>query len=473
MKTDRKLALFTLVFLAFAATSFNVAAAPPAPLAPAAQEALDKGIIAARVPDYLLAIRYFEEARKLAPAAPVVFLNLGLAESKIPGRELRAMAWFGAYLSAYPDAPNVAAVREQIGVLEARNRSNLSRLIKSLQGVAIQNANLRDVAKLYAEAGDIAEALKAADLTLTADWKSGAQTAIAEAQIRAGDIAGARNTLAVALATADLIVGDAESKSMGQISIAEAQLGAGDIAGAEKTLAFALRTADLIKDAGYKSHALSEIAETQIKAGDFAGALNALASAQKTASLVEESALNKGPSGDRAKYFIAIAQAMRGDIVGAQKTVELIRDGYHVSNARRVIVIAQAKSGDIAVAQKTADLIGNADHKSQAQKAILVAQAKTGIANAPSAALQSAAGAQPSIQIVVTVSDWLKKLDDENKSNDCPLNTGLFLDLPGQLNSLPSSNNPRTYFDSASAIAEKLVRARNSIVGMLKLQAKK
>ena len=41
----------------------------PAALPPAAQEALGKGIIAAKVPDYPLAIRYFEEARKLAPAA--------------------------------------------------------------------------------------------------------------------------------------------------------------------------------------------------------------------------------------------------------------------------------------------------------------------------------------------------------------------------------------------------------------------
>jgi hypothetical protein len=67
-----------------------------APLPPAAQEALDKGIIAAKVPDYLLAIRFFEDARKLAPDAPIIYLNLGLAESRIPGRELRAIAWFGA-----------------------------------------------------------------------------------------------------------------------------------------------------------------------------------------------------------------------------------------------------------------------------------------------------------------------------------------------------------------------------------------
>src|SRR5258708_27678135 len=113
-------------------------AAAPAPLPSAAQEALNKGIIAAKVPDYLLAIRCFAEARKLAPAAPVIFMNLGIAESKMPGRELRAIAWFGAYLAATPDAPNAAAVKEQISVLEVRNQSNVLRFLKTVQVAADQ-----------------------------------------------------------------------------------------------------------------------------------------------------------------------------------------------------------------------------------------------------------------------------------------------------------------------------------------------
>ena len=108
----------------------------PAPLPAVAQEAVNKGISAAKLPDYPLAIRYFEEARKLAPEAPVIYLNLGLAESKIPGRELRAMAWFGAYLAAYPDAPNAAAVKEQITALDVRNQSAVSRMIKTLEDAA-------------------------------------------------------------------------------------------------------------------------------------------------------------------------------------------------------------------------------------------------------------------------------------------------------------------------------------------------
>ena len=81
------------------------------------QEAINNGIIATKVPDYLLAVRYFEEARKVAPQSPEIFFNLGLAESKIPGRELRAICWFGAYLTAAPDAPNTAAVKEQMKIL--------------------------------------------------------------------------------------------------------------------------------------------------------------------------------------------------------------------------------------------------------------------------------------------------------------------------------------------------------------------
>jgi hypothetical protein len=43
----------------------------PAPLPPAAQEALNKGILAAKIPDYLLAIRYFEEAGILPKLKPI------------------------------------------------------------------------------------------------------------------------------------------------------------------------------------------------------------------------------------------------------------------------------------------------------------------------------------------------------------------------------------------------------------------
>ncbi len=196
--------LLCLVLLSIAQPSSAVAQTnAPAPLAPAAQEALDKGVIAAKVPDYPLAIRYIEDARKLAPNAPVIYLNMGLAESRIPGRELRAIAWLGAYLAAYPNAPNAAAVKEQIAVLDVRNQSNVSRLIKSIEDPPIQTtspnelmytveqinlSNLRQVVTIWARAGDIKAALRIAE-RITGDdyYAKTAHAAIAEAQAKPRD----------------------------------------------------------------------------------------------------------------------------------------------------------------------------------------------------------------------------------------------------------------------------------------------
>ncbi len=277
----------------------------PAPLPSAAQEALNKGILAAKVPDYPLAIRFFEDARKIAPEAPVIFMNLGIAESKMPGRELRAIAWFGAYLAASPDAPNAAAVKEQIAVPEVKNQSNVSNFIKSVQAAASQmrgdkkTEGLTRVAGLWAKAGDITAALHAADLC--EDNKGGKASAyyvVADAQAKSGDIAGAQKT-------ASLISPQPPNTSVARTyivyahsAIAEAQASAGDRTGAQGTFDLALRTSELI------------------------------------------------PALDRTQALEAIAkaQARSGDINGAQKTVNLITDTTYKSMTQR-FVEAEAKSG--------------------------------------------------------------------------------------------------------------------------------
>lgn len=199
MISPGKLALFFLAFLALSDTACNASAATPAPLPTDAQEAVNKGIIAAKVPDYLLAVRYFQDARKLAPAAPIIYWNLGLAESKLPGRELRAIAWFGAYLAATPNASNAAAVKEQIDMLDVKSQSNLSRFIKSVEAAASQlpsgydrDHSLGSVAQLWAEAGDLAGAQKTANLIQPGRSKDRALIPIEIAQAEAGDIAGAQ-----------------------------------------------------------------------------------------------------------------------------------------------------------------------------------------------------------------------------------------------------------------------------------------
>lgn len=283
----------------------------PAPLPPAAQEALNNGIIAARVPDYLLAIRYFEEARKLAPAAPIIHLNLGLAESRIGGRELRAIAWFGAYLAANPDAANAAAVREQIAVLAVKNQSNLSHFITSVQSAAGQmsgykkNEGLQRVAVLWAKAGDISAALNTADLCDDTDsQKSYAYTVVSDVQAKAGDIDGALKTAAMIARNTDDIRRDLTYLGYAHSAIAEAQARAGDPVGAQRTFDYVLRTLALVPD---RSRELGEVVQSQARSGDVSGA-------QKTIELMPDDIYKKFAQDFLAKFDAASAQKARSAV---------------------------------------------------------------------------------------------------------------------------------------------------------------
>ena len=51
-----------------------------------AEKAFQRGVVAAQQGQWTVALRYFEEARKTAPHQPQILLNVGLAESKLPGR---------------------------------------------------------------------------------------------------------------------------------------------------------------------------------------------------------------------------------------------------------------------------------------------------------------------------------------------------------------------------------------------------
>lgn len=110
-----------------------VVVAAQAQLPPASQKALDAGIASAKAGDFPAAIKMLTDARKLAPDAPSIYFNLGLAESKIPGHEARAICALEAYLALSPDAANVAAVRKAIDNLEAAARSNVDKMIEVLK----------------------------------------------------------------------------------------------------------------------------------------------------------------------------------------------------------------------------------------------------------------------------------------------------------------------------------------------------
>ena len=471
----------------------------PAPLPPEAEAAMKKGIIAAKEQEWLIAIQSFQDARKTAPESPVVFYNLGLAESKIPGRELRAVAWFGAYLTASPDAPNAAAVNEFIAGLQIKNQGNLNRLIKTAQDAASQPGNqdyLDDVARLWLEAGDLAAALKTVDLNNSATNSDGfasnkgeALSRIAAAQAKAGDMAGARKTFESALQAADIIqsayikgslqrdialtqansgdIGGAQKtvasinysafsgdvKSSDQSMIAEAQEKSGDVAGAKETLAAALKIAKLkiansSRDANDKCDALMEVVKLQLKLGDIPGAKETLAGILKAWNALEDRQLKATEAGlvGQLYYDFAKAQLKAGDFAGARESITK----YAASHP------------DPGNESMTKWLVGSL------QKEIDDAQGKVSSGNKSANNVNPAIVAQAPIP-AIKVSDWVSKLDDQYSI--CPLNTEPFLDLAGYLTA-QHSDDPHKLFYALKETAEKIIKAQNVINKMLKQQAR-
>jgi hypothetical protein len=241
-------------------------------------------------------------------------------------------------------------------------------------------------------------------------------------------------------------------------------------------LASAKKNADLIKDATLRGFAQKDLVEAQANSGDIAGAQDTLASAQKTAKLIQDPQYKRLAADDliSAQAAIAKAQIKAGEFAGALKIVASI-DDYRLrrNDTYSAIAEGQAKAGDIAGAQKTADLISTEFSRRLAHRAIAKIQAEGGVAGAPNPPRQSMPDTQPSIQPVVTVSDWLKKLDDDADSHDCPLNTEPFLDLAGYLKSKTSSDNPEEVFGRLHYTAKGVVMAQNVVYQLLKQQVRK
>ena len=215
---------------------------------------MNQGIAAARNGDYPLAIRYFEQARAIVAGEPDIYYNLGLAESRVPGHELRAMAWLGAYLASAVDAPLTTrdAVLALMENLYVKDQANISRLLELLEEAAGQifsslgtgqgeelsyqgdiltrdkkGKNLCDAARLWAESGHSELAIKIANNFLRGEYKRNALIHIVEAQAGMGDIAGARQTTGLLVSTDDT--------SWPYLSIVEAYVRNNDIEAATKT----------------------------------------------------------------------------------------------------------------------------------------------------------------------------------------------------------------------------------------------
>jgi tetratricopeptide (TPR) repeat protein len=492
-----------------------------ADLPPEAQALEAKGIVAAKEEEWLIAIQEFQDARKIAPDAPELYFNLGLAESKIPGRELRSICWFSAFLDAAPKSPNAIAVRDLIGGLEIKSLGNISRMIGTTRDVANQipeeesgllykymkDYYLIGISDLYVEMGDMTSATKVAELVRDRQLALGvALSGITLAQLARGEIASAQTTadlmpqdsygkkdMLASIGAAQARVNDIEgarktadltqdaAKKIGIFEgIAESQLKAGDIDGEQKTVAEVESALGAIYDAGVKNSAEANIADAEAKAGAFE-------EARKSANLIQDVALK----GFVLNSIVEI-EVKTGDVLGALKTTELIPNdtsglpsSHKKDTAFADIAVAQAGAGDIAGAQETVSLsqaqFASGDND-RAAEAIAEAQARAGdfvgaqetansIGSSDSNEYKDKAK-EAIIEIQAaqgTTSEWIRRLCDSDKFHDCALNTDPFLDLAGYL-STQHSDDPARVFASVKDTADKLIKAQNIIDKMLKQQ---
>jgi len=369
----------------------------------AARESINKGIVAAKIPDYLLAARHFEDARKIAPESSEVFFNLGLAESKIPGRELRAISWFDAYLYGNPNAPNGAAIKGLIVELNKKNKINILLMLDMLEDVLKQSStwkNIEQVAELRIKVGDLNGAKR---IINGYDVKSGSGGMgiknavllhIIQSQIAAGDTLGARISLAEATnadfyfpadkvyALSDLALlqmkmkdsaasrntfakainfiasnwkdltsyeGTYRNSQIQMLSVvAKAQFKAGDMQGAENTLTIALKSAVLFEKAGDKRLAQMKIEAIYLEQGYFEKAKHIIES-------IEQWEYDWEKQSYMSPIQIAISKKRKeeGNMKAALEAAELIQSLHDKSQIQREIAEFQFNSGDIAGARST------------------------------------------------------------------------------------------------------------------------
>ncbi len=155
-----------------------------------AQKAFERGKIAAKGRNWRLAIKYFTQARKAAPRAPVFLYALGNAHNETRHPVLAAV-YFQAYLEAFPKAPNAQRVRQNILEQEVF----LDRLVEEIYGEALSTVKrlpkrwARQEARLLilesmARAGELDEAERIGRLNPEGAPKALAALALKIAQAR-------------------------------------------------------------------------------------------------------------------------------------------------------------------------------------------------------------------------------------------------------------------------------------------------
>ena len=193
------------------------------------------------------------------------------------------------------------------------------------------------------------------------DPRASAWSEIAEAQAKAGDVAGALHTVASIDVNAPNRMQQKEARRYRESTlshIAEAQAQAGDFAGAEHTVA-------AIEDGKVRLRAQNKVHVARARGGDVPGAL---------------AAANEGQYDKKGWVLgcIAEAQAQAGDAAGAERTVATIDEDYRRDQAISALALARARAGQFPTAFAIAKEIPDSHVRRKAHARLVLAQAEAG-----------------------------------------------------------------------------------------------
>ena len=184
----------------------------------------------------------------------LIFIGLAIGSAMIASRKGRSgFGWFVLTL-IFPIAILFVAIAGPVSGATQVGPSSKRDTVKEE----------RDAAIAQAEAGNVLGALTSAEKIGDPHSRTTAFTNIAYAQTEAGDIEGAKKTIAQAFATLETIKGSYD-RANALRNIAWTQAEVGDVEGAKKTIAKALSAAEKIKDATFRKKAFASITKAKAR----------------------------------------------------------------------------------------------------------------------------------------------------------------------------------------------------------------
>lgn len=137
----------------------------PAPALPAMPPQFEQGLDAARQQDWVQAAGDFKAAAAVQPLRTLIWYDWALAESHLPGHELRAAALLKAYLLQKPDSTQRVKIEALGKKLRSRIRANIHSILASLARASgdmahncFWSGNLQGIGYAYMRAGYYADA---------------------------------------------------------------------------------------------------------------------------------------------------------------------------------------------------------------------------------------------------------------------------------------------------------------------------